>query len=106
MARSDTTRERAKPAATGLESYRRLVELQKQMIELSQLHEQTKRERDALREEVAREVAERLRAQKSLRHRLQHKSTRLLKRLRASWNRLPPPAPIPGRIAPTSSPSN
>jgi hypothetical protein len=59
MARSDDKLERAKPVATDLESYRRLIELQKQMIELSQHHERSRRECDALRDVVAREVAER-----------------------------------------------
>ena len=59
MARSDDTLEGTKPGATGLESYRRLIELQKKMIELSQYHEQSRRECDALRDVVAREVAAR-----------------------------------------------
>ena len=82
MARSDDTLERAKPTATGLESYRRLVELQRQMIELSQLHEQTKRERDALREEVVREVANQIRARRSFWHRWQRAVRMQLKRWR------------------------
>jgi len=57
MARNDEKLEWAKPTATGLESYRRLIELQKQMIELSQHHERSRREYDALRDVVAREVA-------------------------------------------------
>lgn len=61
MARSDDKLERAKPEATGLEPYRRLIELQKQMIELSQHHERSRRECDALRDVVAREVAQRAR---------------------------------------------
>ena len=59
MLRDDEQLERAGPEATGLESYRRLIELQKQMIELSQYHEQSRRECDALRDVVAREVAAR-----------------------------------------------
>lgn len=82
MARSDDTLERAKPKTNGLESYRRLIELQRQMIELSQLHEQTKRERDALREEVAREVIEPMLARRRLRHWLQHSTAKYLRRFR------------------------
>lgn len=82
MARSDDTLERAKPTTNGLESYRRLVELQRQMIELSQLHEQTKRERDALREEVTREVIEPMLARRRLRHWLQHSTAKYLRRFR------------------------
>ncbi|KAB2649642.1 MAG: hypothetical protein DVB33_06180 [Verrucomicrobia bacterium] len=59
MSRSDEKLEWAKPVATGLESYRRLIELQKQMIELSQHHAKSRRECDALRTVVAREVAAR-----------------------------------------------
>lgn len=73
MLRDDEQLERAKPEATGLESYRRLILLQKQMIELSQRHEQSKRQRDALRDSVARAVAEELRARRSLRYRWQRK---------------------------------
>jgi hypothetical protein len=72
---------RAKPPADGLESYRRLIELQKQMIELSQQHEQSKRECAALREQVAREVANRLRTRLSLRERMQHSAGKLWKRV-------------------------
>ncbi len=59
MLRDDEQLERAKPEATGLESYRRLIELQKQMIELSQQHERSRRECEVLRDVVAREVAAR-----------------------------------------------
>lgn len=40
-----------------LEPYRRLIELQKQMIELVQQHEKTKRECGALRAQVMKEMA-------------------------------------------------
>lgn len=63
MARSEKQRERARSEATDLESYRRLIELQKQMIELSQQHERSRRECEALRETVAREVVARARQQ-------------------------------------------
>ena len=39
-----------------LEPYRRLIELQKQMIELAQQHERTKRECTALREQLLEEM--------------------------------------------------
>lgn len=80
MARSDDKLERAKPEVTGLESYRRLIELQKQMVVLSQRYEQTKRERDQLREAVARDVADQLRARKSVWHRWHRFVRRQLKR--------------------------
>jgi len=72
---------RVKPPANGLESYRRLIELQKQMIELSQQHEQSKRECHVLREQVAREIAHRLQARRTLRHRIQQSTGKLLLRL-------------------------
>jgi len=65
MFRDDEQLERAKPAVTGLESYRRLIELQKEMIELSQHHERSRRECDALRDVVAREVVEQARVRQS-----------------------------------------
>jgi len=96
MARSDEQLERARPEVTGLESYRRLIELQKQMIELSQQYEQTKRERDALRDVVVKEVAEQMRARKSLRYRVQYSAVNFLRRFRplpaAEVIRLNPPA--------------
>ena len=75
MARSDEQLERAKPGATGLESYRRLIELQKQMIELSQQHEKSRRECEALRDVVAREVA----ARRSAAGRLRNSAGKLFK---------------------------
>lgn len=104
MARSDDKLERAKPKVTGLESYRRLIELQKQMIELSQQHEQAKRDRDALREKVAREVAEHLIARRSLRYRWRGKLEKILKRLR--FSKVANPFRLTGRIRTTASPSN
>jgi hypothetical protein len=71
---------RAKPRAKSLESYRRLVELQKQMIELSQQYEQSKRECAALREQVQREITQPARGNK-LPRRLQQTAGRLLKRV-------------------------
>jgi outer membrane protein TolC len=73
-----------------LEAYRRLIELQKQMIELSQQHEQAKRECAALREQVTGEIAQRFRARQSLRQRLQRTVRRLAQRM-PGW----PPTPAP-----------
>lgn len=80
MARSDDKLERAKPVATDLESYRRLIELQKQMIELSQHHERSRRECDALRDVVAQEVAEHARVRQSPMGRLRASAVKLFKR--------------------------
>jgi len=68
-----------KGAARDLEPYRRLVDLQKQMIELAQQHEQTKRRRDVLHEQMAREIAGRRPVRRGLRHRLQQSAVKLLK---------------------------
>jgi hypothetical protein len=71
----------ANQAVDGFEPYRRLVELQKQMIELAQQNEKTERECAALRDQVARELAARQQARRSLRHRLRQKAGKVLKRL-------------------------
>ena len=70
-----------KKVADDLGPYRRLVELQKQMIELAQQHEQSKRRRDALHEQMVREVADRRTGRCGLRHRLQQSAAKLLKRV-------------------------
>ena len=71
----------AKAVAVDLEPYRRLVELQKQMIELAEQHEQTKRKRDALREQMAHAVSVRSPGRRGLRHRLQGSAVKFLKRV-------------------------
>ena len=48
--------EAAKPVADNLEPYRRLIDLQKQMIELVHQHERTKQECAALRERLLEEI--------------------------------------------------
>lgn len=60
-----------------LEPYRRLVELQKQMIELAQQHEQSRRECEALRTQVAEEIAQCMREKPSLNLRLRAAVLRL-----------------------------
>ena len=104
MLRDDDKLERAKQEATGYETYRRLIMLQKQMIELTQQHEQAKRERDVLREKVAREVTDHLLARRSLRHRWRGKLVKFLKRLGLS--KIANPFRFIGRIRTTPSPSN
>jgi len=79
MLRDDEQLEGARPAATGLAAYRRLIELQKQMIEVSQHHEQSRRECEALRVVVAREVAEQVRGRQSLGRRFRTSAIRLFK---------------------------
>ena len=72
---------RVKTVGKNLEPYRRLVDLQKQMIELAEQHEQTKRRRDDLHEQMVREAVARRRDRRGLRHRLQRSAARLLKRV-------------------------
>jgi hypothetical protein len=80
MLRDDEMLDRAKPEDPGLESYRRLIELQKQMIELSQHHERCRRECEALREVVTREVLEQARARHTPGARLRASALKLFKR--------------------------
>jgi len=70
-----------KKVADDLAPYRRLVELQKQMIELAQQHEQSKRRRDAVHEQMVREITGRRTVRRGLRHRLQQSAAKLLKRV-------------------------
>jgi hypothetical protein len=56
MLQAEEKIEAAKPVADNLEPYRRLIELQKQMIELVQRHERTKRECTVLRERLLEET--------------------------------------------------
>jgi len=70
-----------KPAGDDLEPYRRLLEIQKQLVRMSQEHEQTKRECQALRQRAAREWFEAERRKGTLRHRVRRSAFKLLKRL-------------------------
>src|SRR5215469_7083985 len=57
MIQDEGKNEAAKPVAADREPYRRLIDLQKQMIELVQRHERTKQECTALREQLLDEMA-------------------------------------------------
>ena len=81
MSRGRNENPEVKTVARDLEPYRRLVDLQKQMIELAQQHEHAKRKRDDLHEQMVREVADRRHDRRGLRHRLQRSAARLLKRV-------------------------
>ena len=81
MSQNGNEKTGGKTVAKDLEPYRRLVELQKQMIELSQQHDHTKRRRDALREQMTREAVARQPVRRSLRHHLQRSAAGLLKRV-------------------------
>ncbi len=79
MLRDDEKLGKEEPQGNGLESYRHLIELQKQMIELSQHHEQSRRECEALRDAVARELADQFRERQSVGRRLRTSAIKLLK---------------------------
>jgi hypothetical protein len=57
MIQDEGKNEAAKPMAADREPYRRLIDLQKQMIELVQRHERTKQECLVLREQLLEEMA-------------------------------------------------
>ena len=79
MSQNGNEKTGVKTAARNLEPYRRLVELQKQMIAMAQRQEQTRRRRDALHEQMVREAAERRHNRRGLKLRLQQSAARLLK---------------------------
>jgi len=74
----------AKPVADDREPYRRLIELQKQMIGLVQQHENTKRECAALRTQLLEEMTG-LRRQRGLRLGIGWPVSGLVKRAVARW---------------------
>src|ERR1017187_6921968 len=81
MLRGKNENPRMKKVADDLEPDRLLIELQNQMIELAQQHEQSKRQCDALRELMVRELADRRSVRRGLQHRLQQSAAKLLKRV-------------------------
>jgi hypothetical protein len=68
-----------------LEPYRRLIELQKQMIELVRQHERTRRECTVLREQLLKEMTRPRRSRRSLRRGIKRLTGNWLKGLTASW---------------------
>jgi hypothetical protein len=82
MGKQNKMSQNAKPGADDLEPYRRLIEVQKQLAEMARQHEQARRECDALRERMAREMFESIRWQDKLRYRA-HKILRRLPRITA-----------------------
>jgi hypothetical protein len=81
MARHGNNQAEAKTVGDDLEPYRRLVELQKQMIELAQQHELSKRRRDALHELMVREVLSRRHRRRGWRHHLRQSAVKWLQRV-------------------------
>ena len=82
MARGANGVETGKSGNGNLEPYYRLVELQKQMIDLIQKNAHAKRECSVLREQLAREVEALARSRRGLPERLRHFASGLFERLR------------------------
>jgi len=80
----------AQQVGDDLEPYRRLIEIQKQLVEMSKQHEQTRRECDALREQLTRAVIESLPWPGKLRHRLRQSAAKLFQRPRRPASVEPP----------------
>ena len=68
----------ARQAADDLEPYRRLIELQKQMIDLVQKREQALRDCELLRDQMARESAWLMRPRQNLGQRVRRSTTILV----------------------------
>jgi hypothetical protein len=70
-----------KPENSNLEPYYRLIELQRQMIDLIRQNANTKRECVALQEQLERDVEAMVRSRRSFPGRLRNSASMLLKRL-------------------------
>ena len=81
MARGKEMLQNRKQVADDLEPYRRLIEIQKQVMDLSKKNEANRREFDALRERVARELTEAQRPKAGVHQRLRRSVSKLLKQL-------------------------
>ncbi len=84
MLRDEEEIQTTKLVADDLEPYRRLIELQKQMIGLVQQHEKTKRECAALRAQLLKEMAWPWHRRRSLRQGIGWAAAGLLKHVVAS----------------------
>jgi hypothetical protein len=76
--------QKVKPVGDDLLPYRRLVELQKQMIEMANQHEHAKRACHGLRERMALEIVARQLARQSPIHRLRQSASAVSK-LVSGW---------------------
>ena len=82
MTGSSATRESFSPGDAGdRESFRQLIELQKQIIELVDQNSETERRCVLLRQQLAREAEEMFVRSRSVRHRLRRAAARLFKKL-------------------------
>ncbi len=79
MLRAGESTQKLKPIGNDLLPYRRLVELQKQMIEMANQHEHAKRACHGLRERMALEIVARQRARQSPIHRLRQSASAVSK---------------------------
>jgi hypothetical protein len=81
MVRGERAVEMDKSEGKDLEPYYRLIEMQKQMIDLIQQNAHTERECAALREQLARELETVARSRRRLPERLRESASGLLQRL-------------------------
>jgi len=88
MSQNEEKNRTAKSVDDDLEPYRRLIELQKQMIELVQQHEKTKRECAALREQLLDEMTALLRPRQNLRRWTSRSLSSLFNRAVTPWKSL------------------
>lgn len=80
MARGENGGRTGEPQGGDLEPYYRLIELQRQMMELIQQNARAERECAALRKQLLREVEALARSRRSLPERLRHSASRLFNR--------------------------
>jgi hypothetical protein len=81
MANGEAKIQPTQPVADDLEPYRRLIEIQKELVQLSKQHEASRRECDALRERVIREVIDPARRRNGVHQRLRRSVSKLLGQL-------------------------
>jgi hypothetical protein len=94
------------PGGDDLKPYYRLIELQKQMIELVQQNEQSERECTALRAQLAREADELYRAHRGMSQRLRRSASALLRRLWRRKNAARPARSVPTDLIHRLNPRN
>jgi len=80
MGKGEKTAATAEQVPVDLEPYRRLIEIQKQLVRMAEQHEQSRRECDVLRQQVAREMEALRHVKSGMRHRLRQSASRVFKR--------------------------
>ena len=82
MGKGEETNQTAKQAGPDLEPYRRLIETQKELVRMAKQHEEARLQYEALRDQIARELAAPANGKRTLRHRIRRVASRLFKRPR------------------------